>query len=208
MFMTYYVRGSCEATDRHGHLPQWPSLVNLPRPLLLTLLTLFTAATWWLAARNQRDREPVPTSTPQPGYYIKQAQFVDTGLSGKIILRGRALSASQIRQTGGIELLAPEIEYHIQPSTIWRVSSKKSTLPAKTETMIFEGDVKLSASHARGAVAHTEHLTLDMTHSLARSSDKVSIDLPPHTVTAVGFLADLSRETFSLESKVNGTFTR
>ncbi len=182
--------------------------MKLPRPLLLTLLALFTAATWWLAARSQRENEAVPTNTLQPGYYIKEAQFVDTGSSGNIILSGRALSASQIRQTGGIELLSPEIEYHAQPGIVWRVSSKKSTLPAKTETMIFEGDVKLSASHARGAVAHTEHLTLDMTHSLARSNDRVGIELPPHTVTAVGFLADLSRETFSLESKVNGTFTR
>lgn len=181
--------------------------MRVPRPVLLALLMLAAAASWWLS-RPDVEGPATPTPFRQPGYYLNDAYLEQTDDSGRLTLKVRAATARQTEQHGPVQLNQLQVDYLPSPDRDWRMTSVGGTLLPGGRQVLLAGDVRLTAPFEGAAVVHTEHLRLDIDQQLATTADPVRIEMPPHSVAARGLRADLKRDTLRLESSVDGTFTR
>ena len=181
--------------------------MRVPTPVVLVLLTLGAAASWWIS-QPEVEGPSAPTAITQPGYYLDDAYLEQTDNSGRLTLKVHAATARQVEQRGPVQLNQLKVDYLPSPDRDWRMTSVGGTLLPDGRQVLLAGDVRLAAPFEGAAVVHTEHLRLDVDQELATTQDPVRIDLPPHSVDARGLKADLKRETLRLESSVNGSFTR
>ncbi len=181
--------------------------MRIPQPVTLIALTLLAAATWWISRPDDAGPE-APAAVTQPGYYMNGAELEQSDQSGRLTLRARAAAAHQVERGGPVLLDEVQVDYLPSLGRDWRMTSVGGTLMPDGRSVLLVGDVQLRAPFEGAAVAHTEHLRLDLDEQTATTGDPVRIDLPPHSVAARGMVADLKRETLRLESSVDGTFTR
>jgi hypothetical protein len=185
--------------------------MKLSEPLLMGSLIALAAGTWWLATSARRITSTPITQTARPGYYLNEATFLQTDDSGRVMLTAHTVHAEQLTSRDTIRLTTPDIVFSPKQNSQWLLTSTLGLLLPDSRRLSVEGDVRLRALEAKsatGAVVHTEHMQLDLDSGIASTDDPVAIQFSKQRLSGSGLRADLNHETFRLESKVNGTFTR
>jgi len=158
-------------------------------------------------------REDVITNTtintPPPGYYMKDASIVETGVDGATRLTLHAGSITQDASLHTILLNQVDVNYLGTTQTPWLLTAQTGHLEQDTRMITFNGDVLLQpiGSNIKLPVTlHTEKLTIDTVNNMANAPGKVSITMNKQLLTAVGMHVDLQRQIVRLESQVHGEF--
>ncbi len=180
-------------------------------PLLMVSLMAVAVGTWWLAHSAHQASTPAAALAAERGYYLKEATFLQTDDQGRVMLTAHTVHAEQLTARDMVQLTHPDIVFSPQAHSQWLITATTGLLPPALGHLNLEGDVRLHALEAKsatGAVVQTEHLRLDMDHSMASTDDPVTIHFAKQQLSGQGLRADLKHDTFQLESKVNGTFIR
>jgi LPS export ABC transporter protein LptC len=185
---------------------------QVPASVVLVSLAGLAAGTWWLANRDRDSDQPATAGrTGQPGYYLRDATLEQTDETGRLELRVHAARAVQDPQTRDVRGETLRVDYFLDAPRTWIMTARRGALPPDGQTVLLEGDVRLSGlagAEGQPAVVHTEKLKLDVDKSIASTREPVRIEFAKHSVNARGLRADLKSDRLRLESNVHGNFTR
>jgi LPS export ABC transporter protein LptC len=165
------------------------------------------ALSYAVLTRHTEDDMTQVERPPLPGYYLEDAEIVETGPDGRPRVRVAARVIAQNPMDDSIGLTDVRVNYSTDTDKQWLLTAKQGYVPPQSERIEFEGDVSirdLSSSTAPRVVS--ERLALDMRKDIAHTDTLVQITFGPHTLTSRGLWVDLKGETLRLESQVHGQF--
>lgn len=182
------------------------------RGFILLAIALVTALTVLVGRRDRDDAEQEGTrEPPQPGYYMTDAQIVETGPDGAPRYRMAAERIVQNPQDQSIRLQTMKLDYRAGPEREWTLTARNGYVPPASRTIDLSGDVQITGLPVEGsvpAVVRTERMQLDTVANVATSRERVDIVWGERRLSTIGLKADLKAEKLKLESSVHGRFVR
>lgn len=178
--------------------------------IIIAAICAIMLATYSMLSRHEEQLTDVQPTTPQPGFYMKDASIVAIGKDGN---PGFTLHATTIQQDvthQDVNLDQVKVDYLGTSQTPWTLTAQTGNLRQDSRTITFNDDVILQPTGPHVAlpiILRTNQLSIDTARNLARATGKVSISMNQQLLTAVGMQADLQRQTIKLESQVHGEFS-
>ena len=175
--------------------------------LALIALAAVAAGAWWLNNRLQ-PKQPVIERPAPDGFYMTGAEVTAPDAEG---LPQYRLIAEEIRQLalGGETLLRDvRVEYNVYSSSPWLLTAPEGRVTENQTELELWGGVEVigdSGEHGPARVT-TDHVTVDVATSIARTDAPVALTLGPHQLRGTGMVAYLLEERLQLQSRVNGRF--
>ena len=162
-----------------------------------------------ILTKQDEDIAAVTSSPEQPGFYMKNAEIIETAKDGKPRFTLHADSIVQDETHTHVQLQQVAVNYSGGTQTPWLLTAQQGHLEQDTRVITFNGDVVLqpqSANPTLPIVLTTDQLSVDTEHNLAHAPGRVNITMNQQRLTAVGLQANLQRQTIRLESQVHGEF--
>ncbi len=178
----------------------WPKLL---------LLLVAAVASGLLVLRSDGDAPNKPRApTLGIGYYMKNAELVVTGDSGRALYRLQTEHATQIAENGVIELEPVRVSYDPLQEAPWDLLASKGHILPDGNIIRLTGDViAMTRGDIRPSIRiGTEFLELDTDTYIASTDKDVAIDYTNNKVFATGLRAYLKEDRLQLISNVNGVY--
>jgi lipopolysaccharide export system protein LptC len=184
--------------------------MNLRTAVLIAVLAVAAAASWYLTRQNRGTAAPQPQNIVNRGYYLKSARILGTGPDGSLLYEIRADRAEQ-KEDDSIEFTDVSVRYSPQSDVPWTVIADTATIGQDHQHVILQGNVLAVSSEGfsgdQTEIA-TQHLELDPETYVAETDDRVHIRIGSRSLSATGMLASLKENRLQLRSNVSGKFVR
>lgn len=167
--------------------------------------------TWsWQDALRVANHEPKEEKPEVSGYYLLDAGFVAPGPDGQPLYRLDAHTMTYGVDSGLVEMDDVTIEYRQDAESEWVVTAPQGSARLDWQTLQLEGGVRVvvDTPDNPSVVLTTPDLLVDAVGQRATTSSEVQLIYGPQAVDAVGMSVDLTAGLVTLESRVNGRFTR
>lgn len=180
------------------------------RSQLATSIIAIALAGYLLISSNSNKSLDELQAPAQPGYYLKQATLVDTGSNGNARIK---LQAAQVRQNvedETINLQEVKVKFHSEDGTPWVLTANQGTVPDKSNTVQFEGNVLIRTedTELQRPQIHAAALNIDTERSIASTAGAVDFVMDQQHISGVGLEYDIKRQKLRLHSQVYGKFLR
>ena len=180
------------------------------RAILILVLALIAALTWWLQREPDQRLRLLPTAGPQgPDFYMRDFQIRVTGEAGHLQYQLAGEQAAHMQDDGHGELLAPVMHFHQDRLPPVRVQAETGWISPPGDEIRLLGAVTIErpAEHPDGPL----HMTTRDLHVFpelrqAQTDARVVARAPAYTVEGVGMRMNMNERTVILESQVNGTY--
>jgi len=152
-----------------------------------------------LEFQNSQDSNPLIKT------YLVNMRSLEYEKSGK--LKG-TLEAPSMQYYSGekvVKLVDPRYFFHDDNAEGWSVTSRKGHFFDKQDMLFLEGNVVLT-NHQNGNHLNTEEMQLNLQDNIASSNILVTITQGPDTISALGMVADLSKERINMKPNVESTY--
>jgi len=152
-----------------------------------------------LEFQNSKDSNPLIKT------YLVNMRSLEYEKSGK--LKG-TLEAPSMQYYSGekvVKLVDPRYFFHNDNAEGWSVTSRKGHFFDKQDMLFLEGNVVLT-NHQNGNHLNTEEMQLNLQDNIASSNILVTITQGPDTISALGMVADLSKERINMKPNVESTY--
>jgi lipopolysaccharide export system protein LptC len=177
------------------------------------------------AGRGTDDADAAARELPDPGYAARDAEVIETGDDGRERYRLNARVIRQNIESGVIELENLEMDYHpgAQPrvpgeapfpttsNEIWHLTSDRGQVRAEGDDVQLTGNVRVTGpapGSGEAIVLSTSELRINTPTQYIETRAPVRLSWSGHQLDAKGLKADLKAGTLSLESDVNGSFSK
>ncbi|HET7923028.1 MAG TPA: LPS export ABC transporter periplasmic protein LptC [Gammaproteobacteria bacterium] len=184
--------------------------MNLRLLLLVLLLGLVAAATWWLAGHITPPGEGAAApATHQPDYYFTDATVTTLDQQGH---RAAQMSAPRIEHhpdDDSSEVFAPRLAYFAAGDPPWHGQADHALLPRGGRLLNLDGHVEMRRPAAgKGAplVIRTATLSVNLDTNIGNTADPVSITQGSTRMTAVGMIAYFKDNRLVLQNNVRGHY--
>ena len=184
--------------------------MNLRTALLIVVLALGAAASWYLARQNGGPVVSPPRDVVHRGYYLKSARILGTGPDGNLLYEITADRAEQ-KEDQSIEFTDVSVRYSPQSEVPWTVNADTATIVDDRQRVLLKGNVKAVSSEGFSGdetEIRTQYLELNPETYVAETDERVHIRIGTHSLSATGMLASLKEDRLQLMSNVSGKFVR
>jgi lipopolysaccharide export system protein LptC len=184
--------------------------MNLRTGVLIAVLAVAAAASWYLTRQDRGAATPQPQNIVNRGYYLKSARILGTGPDGSLLYEIRADRAEQ-KSDDSIEFTDVSVRYSPQSDVPWTLSADTATIEQDRQRVILRGNVLAVSSEGFSGdetEIETQYLELDPESYVAETDDRVHIRIGSRSLSATGMLASLKENRLQLRSNVSGKFIR
>lgn len=184
--------------------------MNLRTAVLIAVLAVGAAASWYLARQNRDALAPPPQNVAHRGYYLKSARILGTGPDGSLLYEIRADRAEQ-KDDDSIEFSDVSVRYSPQSDVPWTVNADAATIANDRQRVLLKGNVRAVSSEGFSGdetEIRTQYLELDPETYVAETNERVHIRIGTRSLSATGMLASLKENRLQLRSNVSGKFVR
>lgn len=177
--------------------------------LLATVIGAVVLVAQWSLQSGVDAEQASDAAAPAPAPFLRAAVLEEFDSAGRLQLR---VEAARIELDPADESVAFEtvtLDYFASPSQTWHVNADHGHAPRGFAVVKLSGNVVLSGlrdREPRAATVRTDHLSFDTVTEVVRSAAPVRVEVGRHTLEAIGFIANMKRETLRLESRVHGQF--
>lgn len=186
--------------------------MNLRILLLILVLTLTAAGTWWLLQHVTPPvmQKPAP-ATHEPDYYFTDATVTTLNEQGK---PEAVMTASRILHhpdDDSVEVFAPRVEYFIANGQPWHLQADHALMHSGGKLVELDGLVEMQHAGNDGdppLIIHTDKMNVDLNTNIATTADPVEILQGMSRMTGVGMQGYLKNDRMQLESNVRGYYVR
>jgi lipopolysaccharide export system protein LptC len=186
--------------------------VNLRILLLILVLTLAAAGTWWLLQHVTLPsiQKPIAT-THEPDYYFTDATVTTLNAQGK---PETVMSAPRILHhpdDDSVEVFAPRVEYFIANGKPWHLQADHALLPSGDKLVELDGHVEIQHPSDNGGpplIIQTDKMSVNLNTNIATTADPVEILQGDNRMTGVGMQVYLDENRLQLETDARGYYER
>lgn len=177
--------------------------------LLITVLTLAAAGSWYIARSNKATEDDAQVfEPPHRGYYLKSARILGTARDGSLLYE---ISADRAEQTDAdtIKFSNVGIRYSPDSDVPWMINADTATLRYEEQRVHLRGHVLARSSagfSGDDTEVRTDYLSLRPEQYLAETDERVQIRIGERSLTATGMRASLHENRLELKSNVSGKF--
>lgn len=186
--------------------------MNFRLMLLLLILGLIAAGTWWLASRiTPPGITTVPPPSHVPDYYFTDATVTTLDKQGA---RAAVMTAPRIvhyPDDDSSEVFAPRIEYYVANGPPWHAQADHGLMPRGGQLVKLDGHVEMRRAGTNGGpplIINTDRLDVNLDTNIGSTADPVEIVQGSSHMAGVGMLAYFKDNRLVLESKVRGHYVR
>jgi len=184
--------------------------VNLRILLMILVLALAAAGTWWLLQHVKPPviQKPVP-ATHEPDYYFTDATVTTLDDQGKPEAVMTAPRILHHPDDDSVEVFAPRVKYFIANGQPWHIQADHALLPSGGKLVELDGHVEMTHAGNNGGlplIIHTDKMNVDMNTNVATTPDPVEILQGMGRMTGVGMQVYLKDNQVQLESNVRGYY--
>lgn len=186
--------------------------------IFIVLSLVIVAALSLFSRRDRPDELPRlrRLAPPQPGYFMTDAQVLQTGPDGTPLYR---VNADRIRQDPSARMIHLEdlrLEYRTRAQEgegrTWTLTAREGLIPETDERtpgpIQLQGEVEVIGQppdeSTPPATIRTEQLLVDLKSEIVHTQEEVQMVWGDRTLNARGLTADLKAERVQLESAVHG----
>ncbi|MGA9854452.1 MAG: LPS export ABC transporter periplasmic protein LptC [Gammaproteobacteria bacterium] len=186
--------------------------MNLRIWLLILVLTLAAAGTWWLLQHVTPPlmQKPAPV-THEPDYYFTDATVTTLNDQGKPEAVMTAPRILHHPDDDSVEVFAPRVEYFIANGQPWHLQAEHALMHSGGKLVDLDGHVELQQAGSNGGpplIIHTDKMHVDLNTDIATSADPVEILQGNSRITGVGMQVYLKDDRLQLESAIRGYYVR
>lgn len=178
--------------------------------LVLTLVALIAALSWWLQGRVKTPAGLLGTQGPeQPDYYMDGYRILVTDDQGRPQYRMHGERMAHLPSDDTGELTAPELTLYTPDAPPWTVKAASGWVSPGAKEVDLRGGVQITRLAQAGQSAiriDTETLAVRPQERTARTEDPVVAVAPEGRLTAVGMVADLDARRIEFLSQARGEY--
>lgn len=178
--------------------------------IVLLVIALIAAATWWAQHRVQAPGgltgEPEPS---RPDYYMDDFRILVTDENGRARYELAGKRIAHLPDDDSGELQAPELVFHGEDSTPWTVKAAAGWVASGGDEVQLHGDVQVSRPETgtqAPVTVETESLAVRPQERTALTEDPVVITSPGARLTGTGLFADLNARRIELLANARGVY--
>ena len=183
--------------------------LNLSGALRLAALVLAVGLTWSITRQHRSETTPEPTRPLPPGYYLKSAVLVGTDTNGQLLYNVAAELAEERPEQNQVLLSNVQVNYRPAANIPWDISSQSGVAQMDQSYIDLFGQVELISVPEPAeteTLIFTDTLRLEPENFVARTPDRVTIQMGGRQLRATGLVAYLKDDRLELQSNVNGQF--
>ena len=184
-------------------------LMIFKKNMTLIILIIFAMGTWVISQSfNKKAITERETVKPiENKFYLNSAKIINTDSSGVYLF---TLQADYIEQESkeSTEFYNVKISYTPESKISWSITSDKAIKLSKNDFLILKGNViaRNRLTHNSETIIYSELIELNPEKYIVKTTERVTISLGDHNLTAIGMQATLDKDKLTLQSKINGTF--
>ncbi|MDE2233991.1 MAG: LPS export ABC transporter periplasmic protein LptC [Gammaproteobacteria bacterium] len=186
--------------------------MNLRIWLLVIILALSAAGTWWLL---RHVTPPVIQKSPPvshaPDYYFTDATVTMLNEEGKPKAIMTALRILHHPDNDSVEVFTPRVEYFVAGEQPWHLQADHALMPAGGKLVELNGHVVIRHAGNRDGqplVIHTDQMNLYLNTYIATSAAPVEITQGTSRMSGVGMHANLKENRLQLETEARGYYVQ
>lgn len=179
------------------------------RVLLIGVLVLAAAASWWLARNQEAPRLPLVGSGGLPDYSLGDFLLTEMDEAGR---PGHTLTAENLYHYAEREeslLTRPRMLFYEDDRAAWDISAERGLVSDTERSVFLSGDVQVryaGATPERSFEIHTGELNVWPEDRRAETEDAVRIVQQSGITHSVGMSAELDLRRLHLSSQVRGRY--
>ena len=184
--------------------------MNLKLLMLIGLLVLLAAGSWWLLNKTSLARlQAQAPKTHVPDYYFTDATVTSLDVNGKPQSEMQAPRMIHHPDDDSVEVFEPRMRYFTRQGPPWYARADHGVEPSGNRVIYLDGHVELTHPDQNGGpplVIDTDKLTVHLDTNIASTDDRVIMNKGVSHETGLGMDGYMEDNRMVLRTDVKGFY--